>query len=387
MRLTSFLNSIILLGSIQGFIIGTILYFSSKEKISGKLLAWLLLIMALACLKIYLNNIGITYTTIGSLVDAFIPFMIIMPVGPLIYFYCKAELAPDFEIGRTDYKHFYAVIVDLFHHASAVVFVVVLVLGWADPKKNNFGVWFDTYNVYADIPRWISLSLYLLLSFRLLNNFIKQAKFNHEATISVSWLKELLWVFLVFDFLWLIYLVPYVIPQYTDFILNSVDWYPVYLPLVVIIYWLGIRGFLINRREINLVRKPAMLQLSEQIIDQTMEGLRKSMVENKLYLDAGLNLTKLAKHIGVPPKIASAVLNQKLGKSFNEYVNEFRVEEVKGRLVKPENKKYTITSLAYECGFNSQPTFQRAFKTVVGLTPREFVQQNGGVEFNSKQVK
>jgi AraC-like DNA-binding protein len=376
MSLTSFLNSIILLGSIQGFIIGTILYFSSKEKLSGKLLAWLLFIMALACLKIYLNNIGFTYTKIGSFVDAFIPFMIIMLVGPLIYFYCKAELFPDFKMGRPDRKHFYPVVVDLFHHASAVVFVFILILGWANPKKNSFGIWFDTYNVYADIPRWVSLSLYLLLSFRLLNNSVKHGKLTNEATPSLSWLKELLWMFLAFDFLWLLYLVPYVIPQYTDSVLNSVDWYPVYLPLVVIIYWLGIRGFLIGRKEISQIRTPAMLQLSEQMINQTMESLHKSMIENKLYLDAGLNLTKLAKHVSVSPKIVSAVLNQKLGKSFNEYINQFRVEEVKTRLVKPENKKYTIASVAYECGFNSQPTFQRAFKTIVGLTPSEFLQQN-----------
>jgi AraC-like DNA-binding protein len=377
MGLTSFLNSIILLGSVQGFIIGTMLYVSSKERPSGKLLAWLLLIMAMACLKIYLNNIGFTYTQIGSLVDAFVPFMIIMPVGPLIYFYCQAELFSNFKIGRKHRKHFYSIIVDLFHHASAVIFLFILLLGWANPQKNNFGTWFDIYNVYSDIPRWISLSLYLLLSFRLLNGVATNAKLKNEVPPSLSWLKEFLWVFLSFDFLWLLYLVPYVIPQYTDSVLNSVDWYPVYLPLVVIIYWLGIRGLLIGRKELRILKKTATVHLSEDIIDQTMKGLHKSMIENKLYLDAELNLTKLANHIGIPPKIVSAVLNQKLEKSFNEYVNQYRVEEVKSRLVKPENKKYTITSLAYECGFNSQPTFQRAFKNVVGLTPREFLQQKG----------
>ena len=389
MGLTSFLNSIILLGSIQGFIIGTTLYVSSKERPSGKLLAWLLLIMAMACLKIYLNNIGFTYTQIGALVDAFVPFMIIMPVGPLIYFYCQAELSSNFKIDRKHRRHFYSVIVDLFHHASALVFLFILLLGWANPQKNNFGAWFDTYNVYSDIPRWMSLSLYLFLSFRLLNNVARQAKLKNEVPPSLSWVQELLWVFISFDFLWLLYLVPYVIPQYTDSVLNSVDWYPIYLPLVVIIYWLGIRGFLISRNEINLLRRPALLQLSEEVIDQTMKGLHKSMIENKLYLDAELNLTILANHIGVPPKIVSTVLNQRLGRSFNEYVNQFRVEEVKGRLVKPENKKYTITSLAYECGFNSQPTFQRAFKSVVGLTPREFLQQKGemGVNFKSKKAE
>ena len=377
MRFTSFLNSVILLGSLQGFLIGGLLYISSKERRSGKLLAWLLLIMALACLKIYLNNIGLTSTRIGLLIDALVPFIVVMPIGPLIYFYCKTELFPDFKIKRKDRIHFYPVSIDLFPHVSAVVFLLILILGWANAQKNNFGVWFDTYNVYSDIPRWISLSVYLVLSFKLLNRRVKEMKFKNEVLpSSLSWLKEFLWVFLVFDFIWLVYLVPYTIPEYTDSILNSVDWYPIYLPMVAIIYWLGIRGFLIGRKEMSSFRKSASLNLTEEMTEQMMQGLHKSMTEDRLYRDAELTLAKLARHLGISPKIISAVLNQKLGKNFNEYVNQFRVKEIQERLVRAENKKYTITALAYECGFNSQPTFQRAFKSVVGLTPSEFLQKN-----------
>jgi len=346
MSFAAFLNSVILWGSLQGFIIGILLFRSSKDKPSRKILAWLLLILALACLKIYLNNIGFTYTQIGALVDAFVPFMIIMPVGPLIYFYCKTELSSDFSIQRKDRRHFYPVIIDLFHHASAVVFLLFILAGWVDPHKNNFSNWFDTYNVYADIPRWISLSGYLLLSFQLLRNLGRQVESNGGPAPSFLWLKEFLWVFLAFDLLWLVYLIPYAIPKYTDVILSAVDWYPVYLPIVAIIYWLGIRGFLIGKKEMILSRKSASLTLTDEIADQTLTALQKAMTDDKLYIDAELNVTKLAKHLGTPSKIISAVLNQKLGKNFNEYVNEFRVAEVKDRLVKTENRKYTIASVA-----------------------------------------
>lgn len=365
MTLTTFLNSIILLGSLQGFIIGGLLYRSSKEKPSGRILSWLLFIMAAACLKIYLNNIGLAGTTAGSLVDAFIPFIVIMPVGPLIYFYCLSILRPDFAISPKHRFHFYPVIVDLFPHLAAIVFVIVLLLGWANPHQNNFGVWFDTYNVYADIPRWLSLSVYLVISFRLL----RQQKENHPA---LAWLKELLIVFALFDLLWLAYLIPYTLPSYTDQILRAVDWYPIYLPLVVIIYWLGIRGFLIGRKEI--VQRKSLMLPDEQTT-QLMLRLQQAMEHDKLYRDAELNLTRLASHLGISSKIISAVLNQKLGKSFNEFINEFRVNEIKDRLLKGESKKYTLTALAFECGFNSQPTFQRAFKSVVGVTPSEFLQK------------
>ena len=97
------------------------------------------------------------------------------------------------------------------------------------------------------------------------------------------------------------------------------------------------------------------------------------MEQNKLYHDPALNLSALAKHTGVPPKTISAVLNQHLNKSFNEFINEYRIREIKERLLQPGNKNLTIAGLAYECGFNSQPTFQRAFKAFVGVSPKEFM--------------
>jgi AraC-like DNA-binding protein len=370
MGITTLLNSIILFGSLQGFIIGGLLYRASKEKPSGRILSWLLFIMALACLKIYLNNTGLAGTTAGSLIDAFFPFMLIMAVGPLIYFYCKSELLRDFSIRRKDRFHFYAVIIDLFPHLAAVVFLLMILLGWANPQHNSFGVWFDTYNVYADIPRWLSLSVYLFLSYRLYRS--AQVQNKNEKNPGMSWLREFLIVITIFDILWLGYLIPYILPQYTDRLLSSVDWYPIYLPMVAIIYWLGYRGFLIGRKE-STQRKA--LTLPEEQTAQLMQRLQQAMEHDKLYRDAELNLTKLATHLAISAKIISGVLNQKLGKSFNEYINEYRVNEIKDRLVKGESKKYTLTALAFECGFNSQPTFQRAFKSVVGLTPSEFLQK------------
>jgi AraC-like DNA-binding protein len=369
MGITTFLNSIILFGSLQGFIIGGLLFRSSKGK-PARFIAWLLLIMAMACLKVYLLNIGLTNSTLGSLIDAFIPFIVVMPVGPLIYFYCLSMLRPDFALSRKVRFHFYPTVVDLFPHLAAIAFVIVLLFGWANPQHNSFGVWFDTYNVYADIPRWLSLSVYLFLSYRLYR--LAQVQNKNERNPGMSWLREFLIVLTIFDILWLGYLIPYILPQYTDRLLSSVDWYPIYLPMVAIIYWLGFRGFLIGRKE-NTQRKA--LTLPEEQTTQLMQRLQQAMEHDKLYRDAELNLTKLATHLSISAKIISGVLNQKLGKSFNEYINEYRVYEIKDRLVKGESKKYTLTALAFECGFNSQPTFQRAFKSVVGLTPSEFLQK------------
>lgn len=375
----SFLDSVIILGALQGFIIGIILFRSSKQKPGATMLASLLFIFALACLKIYLDQTSLLTSQVGRFVDALVPFFIIMPVGPLIYFYCKTQLQPGFQIQRHDHRHFFPVIIDLFHHISALVLIVALLLGFIS-RPGNFGTWFDTYNVYSDIPRWISLTIYLIFSYRLLD----KSKKRNPTIPKATWLKEFLWVFIVFDLIWLAHLLPYVIPKYTDVVLNTVGWYPVYIPLVAIVYWLGIRGM----KEMWLTKTNGALSMPEPLLDELMEKIGKAMATDKLYLDANLTITRLAQHVGSSPKVISAVLNQRLEKGFNEYINQFRIEEVKSRLAMDENKRYTIASIAYDCGFNSQPTFQRAFKSLVGMTPREFIHQNNGrVETISYKTK
>jgi len=102
-------------------------------------------------------------------------------------------------------------------------------------------------------------------------------------------------------------------------------------------------------------------------------ALKKSMEGDRLWLNPDLDLTMLALHSQIPSKTLSAVLNQHMNKTFNEFINEYRVQEVSKRLLLPESRSLTIAGLAYECGFNSLPTFQRAFKSVIGHSPKEFL--------------
>jgi AraC-like DNA-binding protein len=108
-------------------------------------------------------------------------------------------------------------------------------------------------------------------------------------------------------------------------------------------------------------------------MDHWIESLRKSMEEDRIWLDTDLNLGKLAQHCGVSPKTLSVILNQHMGVTFTDYVNHYRINAVKERIVRPESRQLTIAGLAYECGFNSLPTFQRAFKSTTGQSPREYL--------------
>jgi AraC-like DNA-binding protein len=155
------------------------------------------------------------------------------------------------------------------------------------------------------------------------------------------------------------------------FMLDKFNWYPVYVPLAVLVYWLGIRGYIVGQTESVQIKKA--MRLDPALVDKTINSLHSAMEKDKLYLNPALTVATVADHTGVPTKNISAILNQHLQKSFNEFVNEYRVNAIRQRLLNGETRKFTIAGLAYEAGFNSLPTFQRAFKSVTGQTPSEFL--------------
>ena len=100
------------------------------------------------------------------------------------------------------------------------------------------------------------------------------------------------------------------------------------------------------------------------------------MIKDRLFLNPNLKLQDIVNHTNVSQKIISAVLNQHIGKTFNEFVNSYRIEEFKSRLLGENDQNLTITGIAFECGFNSQATFQRTFKAFTQLSPKEFQQKH-----------
>jgi AraC-like DNA-binding protein len=185
-------------------------------------------------------------------------------------------------------------------------------------------------------------------------------------------MRQFIRLFLVFQVIWFVYLVPYVIPSLTDKVLNTVDWYPVYIPMVVLIYCLGIKGYLMAPAEAPVARK-VVTPPSVKLIAEAEPLLKKAMEQDRLYLDPELNLALLSRHTGLPQKTISLILNQHLQKSFNEFVNGYRVEAFKQNVRLLQQDNMTILAMAFDAGFNSQATFQRAFRSNTGMSPREYM--------------
>lgn len=113
--------------------------------------------------------------------------------------------------------------------------------------------------------------------------------------------------------------------------------------------------------------------LSKAELHSIHKRLTALMGDEKLYKNEELTLSELSQKLNVHSNILSQVINSVEEKNFYDYINYQRVEEFKKIILLPENQKFTLLSLAFECGFNSKTAFNRNFKKVTGLSPSDYL--------------
>gem|GEM_PF-7127205 len=112
--------------------------------------------------------------------------------------------------------------------------------------------------------------------------------------------------------------------------------------------------------------------LSSTLVQQIRSGIQVLVERDKIYNDPLLSLDRLAKALQVPSHYLSQYLNRELKKTFNEWLNEHRIEAFKRLIQDPKAQGKTIQTLMYEVGFSSKSTFHSAFKKRTGMTPTQY---------------
>jgi AraC-like DNA-binding protein len=163
------------------------------------------------------------------------------------------------------------------------------------------------------------------------------------------------------------------------------EWYA-YVALGVVIYYLSIAGYFArpgHRQQLLFVpvqeEEPEQVEIEKEKLPE-LEGWKDKltgiMQDQKPYLEPDLNLTQLAKQLNTNPSFLSKIINEGFGQNFNDYINEYRVNAVVEKLKAGEQKTQTLLGIAYDCGFNSKATFNRAFKKISGTSPKEWLGEN-----------
>jgi AraC-like DNA-binding protein len=110
-------------------------------------------------------------------------------------------------------------------------------------------------------------------------------------------------------------------------------------------------------------------RLSPEQIQQYAEELISLMNAKEPYRNDNLKLNDLAEMLSIPHYHLSQVINNYIGLSYNDFINNYRLKKVKELLVDPVKRDCNILTLAFEAGFNSNATFYRIFKKNLHMSP------------------
>jgi len=367
MNITLF-NVILLIGIIQGLMITCIFLFRRNDHhFQYKIFACIVFILSLAASGVFLGSavMSESLSIYQLLLFAYLPYYLIMPLGPLLFFLTKSLLQPDFTFSKKQIIHFYPVVIDALPWITAYLFLPLYALTYFNKQQAYTLMHFlDHYNTYVDIPRYFSMLIYTSMSWKMLLSYqsLKNKAFR--------WSRSTVIGFSLIMACWTPYLCLYISPL-QDFLLQKVYYYPIYYPVVGFIYWISIQQM--HQGIFGNSQKGSYAAIED--ISSCIVKMQQIMRSKQLYLNPELRMVHFCQEVELPPKIVSQILNHHLHKGFNDFVNEFRVEEAKKKLTDKNFQHLTLEGIALEVGFASRTTFLRAFKKVTGMSPIGYKQK------------
>jgi putative ABC transport system permease protein len=291
---------------------------------------------------------------------SWLPLQFSLILGPLIYFYVL-------KITRPEYKFRWK---DLLHFSPLLPEQGALVLEVKESIKTGAATYdtltFQQISPVLYLATFISVITYLYLSFRLIEHFYGRLKFigGDRYRYALRWLHRLL---AGFGLLWLLW-IPFSAMGYY-YRLGAPAYYPLYLLLASVTIGMAARAHL--RPEIGVLAAtiPVLKPILPAELKQKGIWLKKTVQANLYYQDPELSLSSLAEKLDLTTHELSRIINTVLKKSFNDFINEYRVRDVAAKMQDAAYAHITLLGIAYESGFNSKATFNRTFKQITGGSP------------------
>lgn len=363
------IDLLILSLALQGMILSGLLFYSSAKIKSNRWIAAFIFVVAETTLVMEAMNSGFLEAHSRLIPLAFI---LRMALGPLIYFYTRSLVYGDKKLTSKDPLHFLPILLDM---QPQIIYLLYITGILSIPLVQNFYFLPSTQtflfrqSVLSNIPSFLSLVIYSGVSYNMARKAIADPGLSFYKLADLKWLKNLLHLVFALIVIWLFTILLTYVSGWNHYIL--------YLPATLFIYWLGMSTYLrqskMSENDILEYNKPpAKIYFTDEEAKKYQQQLIVLMENEFLYLNPLLSLDILAERVSLNERSLSNLLNQHLGKSFNDFVNEYRVEEAKRKLADPASRQFTIAAIAFDCGFNSLATFQRCFKQFTGITPSQY---------------
>ena len=329
---------------------------------------WLAVLIVLLCSSLITPLIGFANVYDNNQWLTYFPFSIAYSYGLCVWFYTVNLTDSRHRMTRRDLLLFVPTIVYLMYR----LFLFSHSVEWKSWFDDNYGDAFGAA-IFVTEAVWNLTFLYLAIRHYRKYRVWLDANFSDTEKIKFDWLRNFLYLFTavivlgaLFDFA-------------NSFIvrLSYIQYFYFEIVLALGTYYLAVAGYLRSRTiELTFGDKPDAADesrrqlLSDTEMDRLRSRLLTVMSDERPYLDPSLTLTDLTRAVGVNSTVLSHLINKGFEKNFNDFINEYRINEVKSRLRATDDE--TMLAIAFESGFNSKATFNRAFKKFTGRTPREY---------------
>jgi AraC-like DNA-binding protein len=317
----------------------------------------------------------------------FFPHDVGLVIGPIIFYYLKTQINTDFQFTKQDFKHFIPYCVYFFYHLSLFLMGKNMVDWWANKVHNPLHI--GDIESYMSI---ISACVYMVASWRLYQKYLVWLPIERSDTEGVrfDWYRHFLWA-----------VVLAVVSALGFFIVGlwiPLSFWDVWIQRVIVagvIYYISFAGYVqaqprhlvFNEKkegsepftDLAIVENDVKIEsktepkLDVHELEKWKIKIENIMQNDKLFLNSELTLSELSDKLNSHNSLISNVINTAFQKNFNDFVNEFRVNIFKEKINDPKLKHLTLLAIAFDCGFNSKSTFNRAVKKATGQMPSDFM--------------
>ena len=361
----SFLAVLNLLGAAQGVLLAlALLTTKGDNKTANRLLAALTLTISIVVSGAVLltSNYVFVFPHLSRIHQ---PFVFL--AGPLLFLYIRGLTSREKRFEKKDFLHFIPFVFCLiyllpYYLQSRTEKIRVLSLEYI---QESFGQWY-----YIRSALFITQALvYLILIALIIIKYSRKAKERNSARDRAV-LFEVRFFAIATAVLWVGAILRYV---------TNLSGTNLLVPLgaSLLIYAMGYLKMRepepqTNGKDELSVRKYEKSTLTPERSERHLEKVLNFMEKEKPFTDGDLTIQKLAEKLSIPAHHLSQTINERLGQTFSDFINSYRVEEAKRKLLDPALKHLSVLGIAEEVGFNSKSSFNSVFKKYTDMTPSEF---------------
>lgn len=323
-------------GVLNSLFLSFYLFKSKNKNISNRLLGGIFVAITIKLGYLFFNYIGIESNTLKVL-------------------YVKLSVASYLSLGPLFLLYIISVKMDPFHFQPKYIVHFIPSILYLIIYECFLDYYFWAYGGFYVIQ--LFFLAYLIISlFQILKIHTENKSIKSDFNISN----------------WLIYLFAGIFIIWTSVFFKRYNYFPELVAFFSFALYILLYVFFGNLTSINKKIRKHKDDYCKFNISNTIQRIDELMSKKKPYLDFDFSLTGMSEILDIPIHVLSYILNNYYNNNFREFINNFRIKDIKEKLTNEKNSDKTIQSLAFESGFNSLSVFNTEFKKATKKTPTEY---------------